>query len=57
MTKTAQEFLDSGEYLPEFMRGFHDQKLLFKFVGEIVVNAKSNQPFPSSGDDTKQEVS
>jgi len=39
------------------MRGFHDQKLLFKFVGEIVVNAKSNQPFPSSGDDTKQEVS
>lgn len=36
----TQEFLDSGEYLPEFMRDFHDQKLLFKFLGEMVHNAK-----------------
>lgn len=36
----TQEFLDSGQYLPEFMRDFHDQKLLFKFLNEIVDNAK-----------------
>lgn len=38
--QSVQEFLESGNYLPEFMRDFHDQKLLFKFVGSIVQNAK-----------------
>ncbi len=38
--KTTQEFLERAEYLPEFMQDFHDQKLLFKFLGRIVYNAK-----------------
>ncbi len=36
----TQKFLESGEYLPEFMRDFHDQKLLFKYLNEVVYNAK-----------------
>jgi hypothetical protein len=36
----AQEFLESGQYLPEFMRDFHDQKLLFKYLNEVVCNAR-----------------
>jgi len=36
----TQEFLESGEYLPEFMRDFHDQKLVFKYLSIIVSNAK-----------------
>ena len=27
-----QEWLDTGKYLPEFMRDFHDQKDLFKTI-------------------------
>ena len=28
----VQEWLDSDEYLPTFMRDFHDQKDLFKYM-------------------------
>lgn len=35
---------ESGKYLPEFMRDFHDQKDLFKAMQEVVdaANAKPN---------------
>jgi hypothetical protein len=38
------EWLKSGEYLPPFMRDFHDQKELFKALQEVVErrNAKPN---------------
>lgn len=36
----TQDFLESGQYLPEFMRDFHDQKLFFKYMDEVVGNAK-----------------
>ena len=31
-------YLKSGEYLPDFMRDFHDQKTLFKRLDKIVQN-------------------
>lgn len=31
-----QAWLESGAYLPEFMRDFHDQKDLFKTIHELV---------------------
>lgn len=31
----VQEWLESGEYLPLFMRDFHDQKDLFKYLDEV----------------------
>lgn len=36
MGDPLQKWLDSGEYLPEFMRDFHDQKDLFRAIDEIV---------------------
>lgn len=33
---STEEWLHSGEYLPEFMRDFHDQKDLFKALQEVV---------------------
>ena len=30
MAKDMQQWLESGEYLPHFMRDFHDQKDVFK---------------------------
>lgn len=32
---TVQEYLESGMYLPHFMRDFHDQKDIFKFLDEV----------------------
>lgn len=32
---TVQEYLESGMYLPQFMRDFHDQKDVFKFLDEV----------------------
>lgn len=34
----TQEWLKSGDYLPLFMRDFHDQKDLFKALDEVVQN-------------------
>ncbi|MBS1067291.1 hypothetical protein [Gluconobacter cerinus] len=31
----VQEWLESGEYLPSFMRDFHDQKDIFKYLDEV----------------------
>lgn len=36
MTKATEEWLRSGEYLPDFMRDFHDQKDLFKAIHQMV---------------------
>lgn len=31
----VQEWLESGEYLPPFLRDFHDQKDIFKYLDEV----------------------
>lgn len=36
------EWLQSGEYLPEFMRDFHDQKDVFKAMHNTITNADEN---------------
>lgn len=37
-----KEFLDSGEYLPDFIEDFHDQKNLFKRLDRIVQARKND---------------
>lgn len=36
------EWLNSGEYLPRFMRDFHDQKDIFKTMHNTIHNADDN---------------
>lgn len=36
------EWLTSGEYLPHFMRDFHDQKDVFKAMHNTIKNADKN---------------
>ena len=36
------KWLQSGEYLPEFMRDFHDQKDVFKAMHNTITNANDN---------------
>lgn len=36
------KWLESGEYLPEFMRDFHDQKDVFKAMHNTITNANEN---------------
>ncbi|MGG8026293.1 hypothetical protein PGO13_19990 [Klebsiella aerogenes] len=36
------EWLNSGEYLPRFMRDFHDQKDIFKTMHHTIHNADDN---------------
>lgn len=36
------EWLQSGKYLPEFMRDFHDQKDVFKAMHNTITNANEN---------------
>ena len=36
------KWLNSGEYLPCFMRDFHDQKDIFKAMHHIIANANEN---------------
>ena len=36
------EWLTSGEYLPLFMRDFHDQKDVFKAMHNTITNANDN---------------
>ncbi|WP_336993539.1 hypothetical protein [Lelliottia amnigena] len=36
------EWLTSGEYLPLFMRDFHDQKDVFKAMHNTITNADAN---------------
>lgn len=41
----TQEWLKSSEYLPPFMRDFHDQKDLFKALDEVVQNRKDTDSY------------
>lgn len=45
MSDATTEWLKSGEYLPPFMRDFHDQKDVFKTLQEVVErrNAKDGR--------------
>lgn len=36
------KWLESGEYLPAFMRDFHDQKDVFKAMHHVITNADEN---------------
>lgn len=36
------KWLSSGEYLPSFMRDFHDQKDVFKAMHNTITNANDN---------------
>ena len=36
MSKNLKEFLDSGQYLPEPLKDFHDQKHVFKAIHTFV---------------------
>ncbi|MDU5780078.1 MAG: hypothetical protein E6Z83_04650 [Pantoea sp.] len=36
------EWLKSGEYMPEFLRDFHNQKDLFKAMHNTIANADEN---------------
>ncbi len=38
--KTLDQWMRSGEYLPPFMRDFHDQKEVFKTIHETVDTGK-----------------
>lgn len=40
------EWLDSGKYLPENLRDFHDQKHLFKTMHELYVGSDSLKSVP-----------
>lgn len=37
-------WMSSGEYLPPFMRDFHDQKDLFKALEEVAQRSRDNHP-------------
>lgn len=39
---TLTDWLKSGEYLPAFMRDFHDQKDIFKAMHYTITNADEN---------------
>lgn len=41
--RDLQAWLKSAEYLPEFMRDFHDQKDLFKAIHELVSKNEGTQ--------------
>lgn len=45
---SAAEYTKSLEYLPDFMRDFHDQKDLFKAIHELYKNNESLQKMPNS---------
>ena len=42
MMSDLTKWLQSGEYLPEFMRDFHDQKDVFKAMHNTITNANDN---------------
>lgn len=44
------DWLDSGEYLPNFMRDFHDQKDLFKKMHSLYGDSAAAKQMPSRVD-------
>jgi len=43
----VQQWLESGEYLPEILRDFHDQKNLFKSMHYLLQDAEGAEDKPS----------
>lgn len=43
MDSNLKKYMENGEYLPDFMRDFHNQKLLFKRIDEI--NKRRNDDY------------
>lgn len=39
---SLSDWLESGEYLPVWMRDFHDQKDIFKAMHHVITNANEN---------------
>lgn len=42
MMSDLSDWLQSGKYLPEFMRDFHDQKDVFKAMHNTITSANGN---------------
>lgn len=42
MSEDLDSWMKSGQYLPDFMRDFHDQKDLFKAVDEVAQRSIAN---------------
>jgi len=47
-TMKPHEYTESKEYLPDFMRDFHDQKDLFKAIHELYKDNDSLKKMPQS---------
>ena len=45
--KNLDNFLDSGEYLPEQLRDFHDQKNLFKSMHHLYQDGENAKEMPN----------
>jgi imidazoleglycerol phosphate dehydratase HisB len=48
MSNEAIQYTESKEYLPDFLKDFHDQKDLFKAIHELYKNNESLQKMPQS---------
>ena len=46
-TENMNEFLLSGDYLPEFLRDFHDQKDLFKSLHHLYQDSEGAEDKPN----------
>lgn len=44
MSDKLKEYLSSGNYLPRFLRDFHDQKTMFKRLDRVVKNRGDSDP-------------
>lgn len=51
MSNEAVEYTKSLEYLPDFMRDFHDQKDIFKAIHELYKNDESLKKLPQGWTD------
>lgn len=48
MSNEAIEYTQSKEYLPDFLKDFHDQKDLFKAIHQLYKDNESLQKMPNS---------
>lgn len=47
MDNEIKKYLNSGNHLPEFLRDFHDQKDLFKFMHSLYQDNKNSDNKPN----------
>ena len=47
MDKKLRNWLESGQYLPSFMRDFHDQKDLFKEIHSVYRESEQTGKMPN----------